>query len=187
MRFGYNPFLRKRCYLKSNRITIKEHENKFKTPGYGKVFTISISEFTKEKAMNSVEDIFDIFRKDENFQIIMKRLLEATIEESFNGIMITEASKGYPIVYVNAAFCNISGYGPHELIGESPSILQGSKTDPWVIENLSKDISEGKLFHGKTVNYRKDGSEFMMEWKIIPIKNEKKEITHFLAIQRDVS
>jgi hypothetical protein len=27
----------------------------------------------------------------------------------------------------------------------------------------------------------------MMEWKIIPIRNEKDEIAHYLAIQRDVS
>jgi PAS domain S-box-containing protein len=42
------------------------------------------------------------------------------------------------------------------------------------------------LFHGQAINYRKDGSEFMMEWKIAPIRNEKDEITHYLAIQRDV-
>jgi PAS domain S-box-containing protein len=34
---------------------------------------------------------------------------------------------------------------------------------------------------------RKDGSEFMMEWKIAPIRNQNDEITHYLAIQRDVS
>ena len=45
----------------------------------------------------------------------------------------------------------------------------------------------GRLFHGQAINYRKDGSEFMMEWKIVPIRNEKDEITHHLAIQKDVS
>jgi PAS domain S-box-containing protein len=117
----------------------------------------------------------------------MKRLLEASMEESFNGVVITEAGPGYPVVYVNPAFCEITGYGPHEIVGKSPSILQGPETDKWVLENLSRDISEGKTFHGKAINYRKDGSKFMMEWKIIPIKNEKNETTHYLAIQRDVS
>jgi PAS domain S-box-containing protein len=45
----------------------------------------------------------------------------------------------------------------------------------------------GRLFHGRTVNYRKDGSEFMMEWKIAPIRNAEGEISHYLAIQKDVS
>jgi len=43
------------------------------------------------------------------------------------------------------------------------------------------------LFHSQAINYRKDGSEFMMEWKIVPIRNEKDEINHYLAIQRNVS
>jgi PAS domain S-box-containing protein len=71
-------------------------------------------------------------------------------------------------------------------MGKSPSMLQGPNTDPAVLERLNSDISAGKLFHGQAINYRKDGSEFMMEWKIAPIRNEKDEITHYLAIQRDV-
>lgn len=109
------------------------------------------------------------------------------MEESFNSIVITEAGKGYPIVYVNSAFCELTGYGPHEVMGKSPSILQGPKTDEKVIQQLNADITAGKLFHGKAINYRRDGSEFMMEWKIAPIRNDKNQITHYLAIQRDVS
>jgi PAS domain S-box-containing protein len=109
------------------------------------------------------------------------------MEESFNSVVITEAGPGYPIVYVNPAFCELTGYGPHEVMGKSPSILQGSNTDQAVLERLNDDISQGRLFHGQAINYRKDGSEFMMEWKIAPIRNEKDEITHYLAIQRDVS
>jgi hypothetical protein len=54
-------------------------------------------------------------------------------------------------------------YGPHEVMGKSPSILQGSDTDPEVISRLNRDLDEGKLFFGKALNYRKDGSTFMME------------------------
>jgi PAS domain S-box-containing protein len=137
--------------------------------------------------MEIKKDIFDIFLQDESYQYIMKRLLEASMEESFNGIVITEAGAGYPIIYVNNAFCELTGYGPHEVMGKSPSILQGPKTDPEVIKRLNQNIADGELFHGQTVNYRRDGSEFMMEWKIAPIRNETDEITHFLAIQRDVT
>jgi PAS domain S-box-containing protein len=55
-----------------------------------------------------------------------------------------------------------------------------------VLDRLRRDISEGKIFHGQAVNYRKDGSEFMMEWKIAPVRNENGEITHYLAIQRSI-
>jgi len=137
--------------------------------------------------METTKDIFDIFLQDESYKYIMKRLLEASMEESFNSIVITTAGPGYPIVYVNPAFCELTGYGPHEVTGKSPSMLQGPKTDAEVIKRLNQNIKEGELFHGQAINYRRDGSEFMMEWKIAPIQNEKDEITHYLAIQREVS
>ena len=135
--------------------------------------------------MEIKRDIFEIFEHDESFKYIMKRLLEASMEESFNSVVITEAGPGYPIIYVNQAFCELTGYGPHEIMGKSPSILQGPNTDPEVLSRLNQNVAEGKLFYGKAVNYRKDGSQFMMEWKIAPIRNEKDEITHYLAIQRE--
>ena len=137
--------------------------------------------------METTKDIFDIFEHDESFKYIMKRLLEASMEESFNAVMITEAGPGFPVIYVNSAFCELTGYGPHEFMGKSPSMLQGPKTDPEVLSRLNRNIADGELFHGQAINYRKDGSEFMMEWKIAPIRNEDNEITHYLAIQREVA
>ena len=113
---------------------------------------------TKRKAgkMETTKDIFDIFLEDESYKYIMKRLLEASMEESFNSIVITEAGPGYPIIYVNAAFCELSGYGPHEVMGKSPSLLQGPNTDPEVLKRLNQNIADGVLFHGQAINYRRD-------------------------------
>ena len=134
--------------------------------------------------MEITNDIFDIFDKDENYRYIMKRLLEASMEESYNSIIITEAGPGYPIVYTNPAFTQMTGYEFEDVKGKSPSILQGPKTDQEVIDQLKMDITHGKVFHGRAINYRKDGSEFMMQWKIAPIHNDKNEVTHYLAIQQ---
>ena len=137
--------------------------------------------------MPNPESVFDLFDHDDNFRFIMKRMLESSMEESFNGVMITEATEGYPIVYVNPAFCEMTGYGPHELMGKSPSVLQGEETDPDVIRRLGEDLEAGRLFHGRAVNYRRDGAPFVMEWKIVPIKGPEGEVSHYLAIQRDVT
>ena len=141
----------------------------------------------KKDTMEPSNDIFDIFMQDENYKYIMKRLLEASMEESFNSIIVSEAGPGYPIIYVNSAFCELTGYGPHEVMGKSPSMLQGPETDPAVLKRLNLDLAEGRLFYGKAINYRKDGSQFMMEWKIAPIRNEDSVITHYLAIQRQAA
>jgi len=58
--------------------------------------------------MKMSSDFFKIFDHDENFREIMKRLLKSSMELSFSGIMITEATPGYPILYVNPAFCQIT-------------------------------------------------------------------------------
>jgi PAS domain S-box-containing protein len=132
-------------------------------------------------------DIMSIFDYDPNFQSLMTRMLENAIVHSFHGIMITRAEPGYPVVYVNMAFSQLTGYSSEEIIGKSPAILQGPKTDRAVLDRLNQALSEGRLFHGEAINYRKDGSEFVMEWKIVPIKNENEVTSHYLALQRDVT
>lgn len=137
--------------------------------------------------MSNTIDLMSIFDHDQNFLDLMKRMLENAMEHSFHGVMITKAEPGYPVVYVNDAFAEITGYTSEEMVGQSPAILQGPKTDRAVLDQLNQALSEGKLFHGEAINYRKDGSEFIMEWKIVPIKNENHETSHYLALQRDVT
>ena len=131
----------------------------------------------------NLEHIFDY---DQNFQTIMQNMLNFALESSFQGVMITLAEPGYPIVYVNPAFCEMTGYTFEELMGKSPAILQGEKSDQTVLKELKDKLDDGDVFHGKTYNYRKDGSEFIMEWKIVPIHGEEGIISHYLAIQREV-
>ena len=137
--------------------------------------------------MKNSFDLMSIFEHDPHFQNLMKRMLENAMEHSFHGIMITKAEPGYPVVYVNDAFAEITGYSLDEIVGTSPAILQGPKTDRAVLDRLNQALSEGKLFNGQAINYRKDGSEFVMEWKIVPIKNEEEVTSHYLALQRDVT
>jgi PAS domain S-box-containing protein len=69
----------------------------------------------------------------------------------------------------------------------NPRPFCSPNTDKEFLQRLNQNIADGELFHGQAINYRKDGSEFMVEWKIAPIRNEKDEITHYLAIQREVN
>jgi len=140
-----------------------------------------------EEIMAEKLDLMSIFDYDPNFQNLMKRMLENAMEHSFHGIMITRAEPGYPIVYVNDAFTQMTGYSVEEMIGKSPAILQGPRTDRAVLDRLNQALSEGRLFHGEAINYRKDGSEFVMEWKIVPINNDKEVTSHYLALQQDVT
>ena len=114
--------------------------------------------------------------------------LATVAANSFDSIMITSAESdenGLPITYVNPAFTELTGYGAEEVIGKTPHILQGPKTDQAVLQELREKLDHGQEFYGKAINYRKDGSEFIMEWKVVPFHNESDKTTHFIAVQRE--
>src|SRR5215831_16650257 len=89
---------------------------------------------------------------------VQMRLLTTVVEHSTESVLITNAQLELPgpqIIYVNPAFTKMTGYMPEEVIGRTPRILQGAKTDRAVLDQLRSDCSAGKVFHGKTINYRK--------------------------------
>ncbi len=113
-------------------------------------------------------------------------LLQTLTENSFDSVLITDATAQAKIIYANAAFKKLTGYEPAAVIGKSPRILQGPGTDVKVIAKLAAALKSGKKFEGKAINYKKDGTPFIMYWRVLPIKVGKK-ITAWVAIQREGS
>ncbi len=118
------------------------------------------------------------------------RLLGSAVEQSSESVMITEADLDAPgprIVFVNPAFTRMTGWATAEVIGKTPRMLQGPRTGVAVLARLRQQLERGEVFEGEAINYRKDGSEFAMEWQIAPLRGAGGKITHYLAIQRDVT
>lgn len=117
-------------------------------------------------------------------------LLERAIKSDYDSIVITTLELEEPgprIVYVNDGFTRMTGYSREEAIGKTPRILQGPKTDRAVLDTLKRRLQEGQSFFGHTVNYRKDGSEFINQWDIHPLTNNEGEITHWVSYQHDIT
>jgi diguanylate cyclase (GGDEF)-like protein/PAS domain S-box-containing protein len=107
-----------------------------------------------------------------------------------DGILVTDIgseSKAPEIVYANPAVCEITGYSADELLGQSPKMFQGPDTDPTVMHQLRRDLDGGRPFNGQTINYRKDGTPFTMEWSISTLIGESGDPEYFMAVQRDVT
>jgi PAS domain S-box-containing protein len=118
------------------------------------------------------------------------QLLAAAVEHAEDSILITSTemtSPGPEIIFVNKAFTKMTGYAAEDVLGQSPRILQGPKTDRVVLDRLLQNLRQGQIFYGEAINYRKDGTEFYNEWHIEPIRNSTGQMTHYLAIQRDIT
>jgi len=120
--------------------------------------------------------------------VLQSPLFQTVAGLAFESIMVTKASSDHTnsvIIYVNQAFSNLTGYSAAEVIGKTPGLLQGPKTERGVKERLSEDLKNNRTFHGDTINYRKDGSSFIIEWKISPVMDGDK-VTHYVAVQRAI-
>ncbi|MDA1012782.1 MAG: PAS domain-containing protein [Proteobacteria bacterium] len=113
-------------------------------------------------------------------------LLRALAENSFDSILLTDATAKGKIIYANKAFKRLTGYEPSDVIGKTPRILQGTGTDKKVISRLTAALKAGKTFEGKAINYKEDGAPFIRFGRVLPIKVGKK-IEAWVAIQREGS
>ncbi|MFT5887149.1 MAG: PAS domain S-box-containing protein [Arcticibacterium sp.] len=112
------------------------------------------------------------------------------LESMTQSILITTPDLNSPgpyIVYVNKAFEEMTGWSRDEIIGKNPRFLQGPKTNFKIFLNLRSIIEKGKVWSGKTVNYKKDGTEFHMEWSISPVFDKEGKLDQLLAVQNDIT
>ena len=116
-------------------------------------------------------------------------LLVSAVHESRDGIIIADARRPFPLVYVNRGFENLTGYTADEVIGKSLHFLQGSDTDQPEVAAVHAAIAGGEGCVVTLRNYRKDGSMFWSETSITPVQGAAATDfpTHFIAIQKDVT
>lgn len=116
------------------------------------------------------------------------RLRERALAATSNGIIIADARlPNNPVIYVNPAFEQITGYSPTDVIGYNCRFLQGADTQQSAINQLRLAVKTGKSCQVILRNYRKDGSGFWNELSISPIHDENGQLTHFVGVQKDIS
>ena len=112
------------------------------------------------------------------------------LEQLQEGVVITEASLDPPgprIIWVNSAWERITGYTADQAIGATPAILQGPETWRENLDRIRHDLETTGFTEAEAINYRADGTAFRMFVSISPLRNEAGEITHFVAIERDIT
>jgi PAS domain S-box-containing protein len=143
-------------------------------------YEVRMAPLGTDKVLCFIRDITEIKLKDD----VLKKLLLA-VEQSPVSIKITDA-KGI-IEYINPALIAATGYSEAELIGKPANIMKSGKMDNAIYEGLTKTILAGNIWQGEMLNRKRDGSLFLEYLSINPIKNNKGEITNYLAIKQDIS
>jgi PAS domain S-box-containing protein len=104
------------------------------------------------------------------------------------GITIADATDPEaPLVYVNDAFVDITGYSRSFSLGRNCRFLQGSETDPEAVAELARAVAAREPTTVELKNYRRDGDPFWNRVEIAPLPNDDGEVTHFVGFQSDIT
>ena len=97
-------------------------------------------------------------------------------------IVVTDAQ--LKIVFASKNIEKMNGYEAKEVVGNSPKMFQGAKTDLQVSNEIRKAILNKVPFEKNVINYCKDGSVYNCHIKGFPIFNHKGEVTNFIAFEK---
>jgi PAS domain S-box-containing protein/diguanylate cyclase (GGDEF)-like protein len=103
------------------------------------------------------------------------------------GVCVAELREGEPLVYINQAFHDITGYGPADALGRNCRYLQGSDRLQPQITTLREAIRRREAVSVQLRNYRKDGRLFWNALHLAPASASGTEPTHYVGLMQDVT
>lgn len=116
------------------------------------------------------------------------RIRDQAIQAANEGVVIADATReGNPIVFVNEAFEDLSGYSADEAIGRGCELLCGSDRNSEALLQLKAAISGGKEFRTTIQCLRKNGKRYWNELSVAPVHSNSGGVTHLVVVMEDVS
>jgi PAS domain S-box-containing protein len=112
-------------------------------------------------------------------------LIFKALEQTSETLFITDTAG--VIVYANPAFERLTGYSVREAVGRNASILKGGDNSEDFYAEMWRTIKAGGEWTGRFSNRRRDGTKYLAQTRISPVRGETGEVTHYLAIRRDIT
>ncbi|GFH15601.1 putative LOV domain-containing protein, partial [Haematococcus lacustris] len=117
-----------------------------------------------------------------------QQLRDQALSSCSEGITISDATlPDCPLVYVNDAFCCITGYGREEVLGRNCRFLQGPDTSLEAVAQLRAAVAERRATTVELVNYRKQGLKFWNRLSITPVFDEQGVLVLYIGVQSDIT
>ena len=149
----------------------------------GQAIDVEISAMPDAQSQTLIAFVRDIsLRKRHEEQL---RKLSLAVEQSPASIVITDLRAN--IEYANEAFARVSGYSTQEVIGRNSRLLASGQTPRETYRAMWSALTSGHHWRGEFVNRRKDGSLFVEDVQIVPIRQADGRITHYLGVKEDIT
>lgn len=110
---------------------------------------------------------------------------DRALREAANAVVITDAEGR--VEWVNAAFERLTGYALPAIRGRGLGFLRSGAHPDSFYARLWQTLRAGRSFEGEFVNRRRDGGLVTVSQTISPVHGTDGQLTHFLAIQEDVT
>src|SRR5689334_841983 len=113
-------------------------------------------------------------------------LLRALFDAAPEGVMVCDAvAADKPIVYINRAMEQLTGYTRAEMEGRNPRFLYAADRDQDGLKRLRTAVAEGVGCHVTVRNFRRDGTLFFNDLTLVPLRNDQGALTHFASFHRE--
>jgi diguanylate cyclase (GGDEF)-like protein/PAS domain S-box-containing protein len=113
-------------------------------------------------------------------------LLKHLVESSPEGVALCEARGGdWPVVFVNPAMEQLTGYSADQIIGRNLRFLQADDRDQEGVPKIKNALRDGDACHALIRNYRRDGTMFWNEMRLVPLRAPDGSITHYAGFHRE--
>ena len=169
-----------RCIATHRRVEFEDFY-----PGVGKWLEVRAYPFAEGLAVY----FRDVTTRRKSQEQLM--LLETCISRLNDIVLIAEAlptSEQVPYtVFVNQAFELHTGYSRHEVLGQTPGKLLCPGTTPDELQQMARILLKKSRARSELLIYRKDGSCFWLELEIVRVVAPEGELTHWVAVGRDVT
>ena len=134
--------------------------------------------------MNTNSNTSD-YGSDKDEQLL---LLKRAVESARNGICITNPRlQDNPIIYVNEAFLQMSGFEQHQVLGRNCRFLQRDDRSQPSITNIREAILQEQTITTVLRNYKRDGTLFWNELTLSPVHDENGNLINFVGVQNDIT
>ncbi len=143
-------------------------------------YEITLLGSAQQMAMRKEEDHFRQLNHTFNWAID-KHAKAAYLKSMQSGFTLILTDVSNTILWTSYNFLSMTGYGPKEVVGQTPKMLQGPGTNPLVTRNIGNSIRQAQAVQADLLNYRKNGESYICHLEISPLRNNKGELTHFLA------